>query len=574
MLIAVTSFIGSAPRVNPKRLPPAAAQLAVNVDFTDGALGAIRQTKLAHTFVSPVSSIYKDGATWLGFSGYVNVVRGPVAQDRLYYTDDGGVPKMRVAGVVYNLALPAPVSAPTTSNLSAPGSSPENVLYAYTWVTQFGEESQPSPLSTALPYTAGVVQRIDGFAATPAGRGITHRRIYRSQTSITGATELFFVTEIPVGTTSYDYNAATTPLGEAITTKDFDPPPATLSGLTQLPNGMMAAFSGRELYFCEPYQPHAWPEKYVQAVNSPIIGLAAFGSSVAVLTTEAPFVFQGLAPDQMVSEVVEAGMPCLAGRGIVDTGFAALYPSTDGIILIGEGRRENITDAIFSRDQWSLLNPSSIIAGRFKGQYVFIHNSTSFDVYDMGTPSGWGGLLEDTFQTDGPALVNPEIYTEFDFGGPFSSFGAQTISWIDAYGTSQTGLITSTSYVPIAMFSEPSTEKLFLLDADGLRVFEWMAAEEARLVALWRSKRFSSTTAFSPGAFYVQTEARPDITDTFKARVYGDGVQLAEITVPNAIHRLPAADLYTDWEIEIETTIPVLAAYIAESPDEIMMALQ
>lgn len=573
MLVAITNFIGMAPRLDPRRLAPVAAQLAVNVDFTDGTLGPTREAKLVHTFPGAVSSIYKDGPAWLGFAGIASVVRGPVAQDRLYYTGDG-VPKMRVSGTVYNLALPAPVSAPAVTNLSAPGVNPEEVLYVYTWVTSFGEESPPSPLSAPLDYTVGVIQRVDGFAATPVGRGITHRRIYRSQTTISGATELFFVTEIPVATTSYDYDAAVTPLGEAILTKDFDPPPAALSGLTQLPNGMMAAFVGKELYFSEPYQPHAWPEKYVLVVNSDIVGLAAFGSSVAVLTREAPYVVQGITPDQMAMEVVEGGMPCLSGLGIVDVGYSAIYPSSEGLILIGEGRRENITADIFSRDQWAQMNPASIIAARFKDQYVFIHNSSTFDIYDMDGVAGWGGALEVTLECDGPVLGNPDDYTIFDFGGPLSSFGAQTMSWVDAFNSSNVGLISSTQVAPIFLFSDQATNNLYMLGSDGVSVYEWMVVGEDLVPAIWRSKVFNSNSPQAPGAFYIQAARLPGFGDTFRASIYADGLLIRQVTTPNAIHRLPAEKLFKEWEIEIETTVPVLAAYIARTPDEIMVALQ
>lgn len=573
MLIAITSFIGAAPRINPQKLPPDAAQVAMNVDFTDGTLGPIREPKLVHVFETPVFSIFKDDTEWLGFTDYVNVVRGPVAQNRLYYTGDGA-PKMRVGGSVYPLAIPAPISAPTVTALTSPTGPTEDVLYCYTWVTSFGEESQPSPLSAVLPFASGVIHRVSGFAATPAGRSITHRRIYRSQTSITGATELFFVAEIAVAATQYDYNSATTPLGEAILTKDYDPPPAGLSGLTQLPNGMMAAFEGRDLYFCEPFIPHAWPEKYVITVNAPIVGLAAFGSSLAVLTTEAPYVVQGLAPDQMVSEVVETALPCLSGRGIVDTGYSAIYPSTEGLVLIGEGRRELITETIFSREQWFSLNPGSIAAGLFKDQYVFIHNSSAFDTYDMGDPAGWGAALEDELIGGGPVLVSPETYTTFDFGSPFSTFGEQTISWIDAFGSTRVGLISSALAVPVDLFSDPATKNLYFLAGDYTSVYEWMPANQTPVPALWRSKMFSSNTPVAPGAFYVKTSRSVDAGDTFRATIYADGVLLRQVTRANAIERLPAAKLSETFEVEIETTVPVIAAYIAETPDEIRVALQ
>lgn len=573
MLIALNSFQGMAPRINPRKLSAAVAQIAVNVDLDDGTLNAIRSPQPVHTFPAPVLSFFKDNATWLGFPTVVSVARGPVAQDRLYYTGDGA-PKMRVAGTVYNLALPAPVSAPTVTNLSAPGSNPEAVLFAYTWVTSFGEESQPSPLSAEINYTAGVIQRVSGFAVAPSGRGITHIRIYRSQTSLSGATELFFAAEVPVATVQHDYDAVATPLGEAITTKDFDPPPAGLSGLIAMPNGMMAAFVDRELYFCEPYQPHAWPEKYTLVVNSPILGLAAFGSSIAILTAGAPYVAQGIAPDQMAMEVVESGLPCMSGRSIVDMGYSAVYASSDGLMLVGEGSRRNMTEAIFSREQWKALNPSSIFAARFKNQYVFIHNSSEFDTYDGGDPDGWGVLLEDDLDGDGPALSgDPATYTTFDFGGPFSSFGEQTISWIDTLSGEQIGLISSTQQAPIFLFSDPTTNNLYILDSDGVTVKEWLSEEGPPVTALWRSKRFASNVPVAPGALYVETAENIEPGSIFKVRVYGDGILKREITEPNTIQRLPADTLHTVWEMEIETTVPVTAAYLANSPDEILVAI-
>jgi hypothetical protein len=571
MLISINRFQGAAPRIDPRKLAPEVAQIAVNIDYEDGTLSPLRPPETVHTFGSPVLSFFKDGVNWLGFSSVVSIARGPVAQDRLYYTGSGA-PKMRISGVDYNLALPAPAAAPTITNLSAPSAGAEEVLYAYTFVTSFGEESPPSPFSALIDYSPGVVQRVTGFSAAPVGRGVTAMRIYRSQTSFTGATDLFFAAEVPIATALYDYDAVATPLAEAITCRDYDPPPDALAGLITMPNGMMAAYVGRELYFSEPYKPHAWPEKYVLIVNSPIVGLAAFGSSLAVLTEGSPYIVQGITPDQMAMELVETGQPCLSNRSIVDVGYSAIYASSDGLMLIGEGQRTNLTEMIFSREQWLALNPSSIFAGRFKGQYIFIHNSIAFDLYDCGLPAGWGGALEDTLDGGDPLLTGGP-YDIFDFGEPFSSFGEQTVSWVDALQREQPGLVSSTVAAPLFMFSDPADNNLYILDGDGVSVQRWLPDGTTPVPALWRSKVFTSNVPMAPGALYIQTTRAKDVGDTFMARVYAGGTLLHEIDTPNAIKRLPAGRQNLSWEIEIETTIPVQAAYMANTPDEILVAL-
>lgn len=575
MLIGIVQFSGRFPRIDPRQLVPSAAQLALNCRYDSGALAPIRNPRLVHTFDDPVLTVFRDGVTWLGFDKVVSIARGPVAQDRLYYTGDGA-PKMRVSGSTYALALPAPVSAPTVTNASAPGPDTEDVLWAYTWVTSFGEESQPSPLFGPIQLDQAITQDVTGFATTPASRGITHRRLYRSQTSASGATQLYFVTEIPVATTTFTYDPATMPLAEPIPSINFDPPPAGLRGLVSMPNGMMAAFDGKELFFCEPYQPHAWPEKYALAVDADIVALASFGSSLAVLTRNAPYVAQGITPDTVALERIEGGAPCVSARGVVDLGYSAAYPSPDGIILVGDGQRQNITTTLFNRDQWGDVNPSSIIAARFDDRLMLVHNATNLDLYDAGAPAGWPEPpgTDAEFETSGPALAgDPLSYITYDFGAPNSSFGDQVMSWICPSRVDD-GFTTTNIAVPSLLYSEETTGSLYFVGADGVSLYEWESPAQGGAVTLWRSKVFSTNAPTNAGAIYVKTDRDSGEGDTFKARLYAGGDLIREITRANRIERLPAARLNTRFEIEIESSVAVLAAYVAETPDDILVAIQ
>lgn len=572
--IVLRGFTGEVPKLHKRVLPQNAAQLSMNASFRDGTLSPIQKPKQIATVPAGTLTIFNDGETWHSWPVDVDVVRAPVASDRLYFTG-AGTPKMRVSAVDYDLALPAPAAAPTVANASTvteATASAEAVYWAYTWVTQFGEESPPSPLSAMSWTVATVNQTISAFSSTPAARGITHRRLYRSQTSATGATELMFAAEIPIATTSYSFNIVSTPLGEAIPSKDFDTPPATMLGITAMPNGMMAAFDGKELLFCEPYIPHAWPVKYALTVDSDIVGLVSFGSNLAVLTKGAPYVVQGLHPSSMSMERLESGAPCLSARGIVDLGYAAVYPSVDGLMMITGSQTENITASLFAREQWQAMSPETMMAARFDGAYVFSRRVTEYDLFDGGNAAGWSGAEDVIFDAGGAVLTDPPSYIEMDLGGAYSAFGDTRFAIIDT-ATNPPSFTDTNIIHPEGLFFDPATTELFIVDATGA-ISGWMSSGSEVGTSLWKSKLFSSASAQAFGAAFVRTSRPIADGDSFAVRVYGDGLLMREITSANEIQRLPSSRMPLEFEIEIESSVPIVAVAIAHTPSQVLEAMQ
>jgi hypothetical protein len=566
-MIALSGFTGEIPILNSRTLPPNAAQIARNSRFRAGILEPIPRAAEIHDFGAPVVTAFKDGVTWLGWESAVDVARGPIAQDRLYYTGDG-VPKMRVGGDVYPLALPAPTVAPDVVNSAAPSTIAEAVFWAYTWVTEFDEESPPSPLSDEILVSSGITQTVDGFGTPPAGRGVDRIRLYRTQTSATGATDLFFAGEIAVATTSFAFDAAATPLQEAITTRDYDPPPASLSGLISLPNGMMAAFDGKEVYFSEPYRPHAWPEKYVLAVDFQIVALVGFASSVAILTSGTPYVAQGFTPETMTMEKMEVFMPCLSRRAVVDIGTAAFYPSVDGLAMISGGGVEIVTRSLFSREQWAFMSPETMVAQRHEGKYLFTRRVSAFGLFDCGGVTGWPELdLDVTLETPPPGAPDLADYPVFDLGDPFSAFGDSRLGVLDLT-QGNTSFSDSDEVSAVYMGVDPVTSSAFLLDQDGV-VYEWERPFSPRSTLFWRSRRFTSSTPRSYGAVFVRSDAPLADGDAVKVRIYGDGQMIREITQANRVARLPGNRQFTEWEVEIEANIGVVSVLVGYTPEDV-----
>lgn len=463
MIIRLAGFMGESPRTIPRLLPDAMAQQAYNTKLENGALKPIHRARLDKRLDAKAQTIYLHQGKWIAWDQVVDVVRGPVAEDRLYFTGDG-VPKIMIDGETMNLAIPAPTGKPVAIVSGTPSEDlSSTILYAYTWVTSLGEESEPSPLSDGVEWSPGLPVTVRGFSQPPDGRRVTQMRIYRSQTSSTGATELYFIAERPAGVGDFIDDGLD--LVEPLGTTDFNPPPDDLQGITTLPNGILAAFSGKRLYFSEPYYPHAWPEKYVLTTDYEIVGLGAFGSSVAIMTTGTPYIASGTAPENMVMEKLELNLPCINARGIVDLGYSVAYPSHLGLVSISSNGANVVTNSVLTRDQWLQMNPYSFVAGQFAGRWM-------------------------------------ASYAYTDEGGE----GKRGIIIIDLSGD-QAFLIRNSDYAD-SMFYDIGSGSLYLLKS-GTEIYEWDAISEPFGEQLWRSKRFVIPTETNFGALLIEGD---DIT--------------------------------------------------------------
>lgn len=576
MAIRISSFAGEIPRLIPRLLGVNYAQIAQNTKLENGNLLPIRRGRFVSRLESAAKTIYKNGDEWLSWPGLVKVVPAPIAEDRLYITGDGA-PKVLADGITTPLALPRPTSTPTAATSSAPGETFFTVLYAYTWVTDLDEESEPSNLSNELIVDTSATVTLSGFSAAPAGRRVNRMRIYRSQTSALGSTELYFIHERPVSSAAFTDVIEDNPINELLPSADYNPPPADLQGLIALPNGMMAAFVGKRLYFSEPWRPHAWPEKYILTVDFEIVGLGCFGSSVAVMTKGHPYVAQGLTPDSMTLERLRVNLPCVSAQGIVDLGYAVAYPSPEGLVTISLNGTSVPSKQVMTMDQWRMMQPESFVAGQFSGRYM-----ASYSYYDAASDTEKRGMMLMDLSGEQPFLLRASDDAD-------------------------------------AMYFEIGTGILYLLRNDT-DIYEWDALAEDYGEYLWRSKKFvlsgysmftcmlvegdPSLTAQQLKEISEKNAAKrlrnrqmidagmtggtigeeaiglvaiggslldpvDNIDITFSVTLYGDGEPIWTGYDLNKVMRLPGKKRYTTWEIEFRSNQSITGVVLAYSPTEI-----
>lgn len=552
MLLAIKSFSGIAPRLNAKRLPDTNAQVALNCDLRSAVLAALNGTSPVTGLSKPgtIRTIYRFGQNgndeslyWFHWTDDVDVVKGQIATDveeRTYFAGDStfGHPRVTKASIAiaggggtnyplasYRLGVPPPASAPTLVSVTGTGAgTAETRQYVYTYVTGDGEEGQPSLPLEVSPVLDGQTVSLSGLVTGPAGYNIVSKRIYRVVTSVSGSFDFAFVAQITDATTTYADSKTALQLGEAIPSLDWEMPPATLRGLVNMPNGIMAGFDGNDVMFSEAYRPFAWPSKYRKPVDYPVVGLGTVAEYVVACTKGVPYLMWGSSPDSIVDKRLPLAEACVAKRSIVSLQSGVIYASPNGLVLVSPSGASLVTEAIIDKKYWTSLNPSSIEAYQYDGRYIGFYNN--------GTPGA--------FQFD------PE-----DANQPFSLV---------------------TGITALAGFNDLVRDALYLNVGGAIR--KWDAATP--LTYTWRSKVFETPHAVNFGFAMVEADAYPVQFSVYSSDedpasgTYRQRILRRTVSVPNdKAFRLPSGFLSSQWEVELQGTNTVTAVYLAQSSDEL-----
>lgn len=252
--------------------------------------------------------------------------------------------------------------------------------YVYTFVNDLGEESAPSFASATILRPDGVAITVttpgDVPTGTDADYGITSKRIYRAASGSTG-TAFLFVAEIPLAQTEYVDTVPDTELGDPLESTDWDLPPSDLRGILALPNGVMAGFSRNQLCLSAQNRPHAWPVRNRYTTDTDIVGIGSIDTTVLVGTENFPYAALGNDPSAYSMTKFEVPQACVSKRSIASlTGIGVVFASPDGLLAVsGAGQIRNLTENIFTREQWQELRPETIIGVAHDDVYHFFYDT-------------------------------------------------------------------------------------------------------------------------------------------------------------------------------------------------------
>jgi hypothetical protein len=531
MRVNLAGFRGENRALHPLNLPDGVGVLSTNQNPVRGDLRPLKSPLAVATVPAGRQTIYRMGRDvasdtqyWLSWTGVVDAVRGSIADDtteRTYYSGDG-FPKwtdntMALASAPYptawrQLGIPAPATACTLAASGGVATTTETRYYVYTFVSDKGEEGAPSAVSLALTCKTDDTVAISALAAAPAGNfGINRKRIYRTQSGSDGSAEFFFLREIAstLTTTTDDKRA----LGEVLPSVTWLTPPADLTGLTGLWNGMMAGITGNAVRFCEAYKPYAWPLAYeVMPPDAKPVALGKFGQNLLVLTTGKPVLVTGGSPDAMADQTLEIAEACVSARSVVSFGHGVAWACPDGLAYYGAGGAKMLTNGLMTRDDWQAIKPDTLVAGSYEGAYLGFYTVS-------GVTKGF--------------LIDP--------------LSPSGLYFTDIPGS--------------AVFFDELQDQLYVLD--GASVKKWDAG--SALTATFRSKLFRLPKAANFACFEIVADSYP-----VQLSVYADGVlkHSQSVTATNS-RRLPSGFLAEKWQVELATTGALQGFQMAQSPKEL-----
>ena len=345
----------------------------------------------------------------------------------------------------FPIAVANPKYAPTLVNGGGGSGDTRETAYAWTNVTTWGEESAPSPISalettqngdsvtvsgmtnvwqagtsyttedTVIPSTPNGFMYKCVQAGTSAGSeptfgttvdedtndntviwrcyedNLSVKRIYRIIASDETAVFLF-VAEIATALTSYVDSLLDVQLGEQLPTgygtiPIWTPPPDTLTNIVTMPNGIMAASVGKDVYFSVAFQPHAWPTDYVISLEFTVVALGVMENNLVVATEGNPYIITGTTPATMTPVKMPDELPCVSKRSLYEFWRGVLYATNDGLVLVSEGRADVISKQHYTKEEWQNLAPDTMTGVYQDGRYFGFYNQGAFEggaiVFDL-----------------------------------------------------------------------------------------------------------------------------------------------------------------------------------------------
>ena len=464
----------------------------------------------------------------------------------------------------------------------------ETRAYVYTWVTAYGEEGPPSPPALLDAYdNATWVVGMQPPLAQDLGtlRNIVQTNIYRTMASVQGGTVFFLVGTLGATATTFVDNVtddvAATNLILPSTT--WFGPPTTLAGLVSMPNGMMAGFRGNEVWFCEPFRPHAWPAGYVMTTDYPIVGLGVVGTSLVACTETTPNVFIGVSPSVMSQVRVPLPEPCTSRGGILSTDSGVYYPSVNGLIKVaGGGFANNLTQAWITREKWDQYTPQKFLRATKNVSTYFAFGTTGVT---NGQPDA--SLAQEGFTIELSEIADQQSFTLWpQVGGHRIGFG--TLG--SPNGTNIDNVL-----------CDPWSGVTLLVAGGNVLYYDFTDPAPAITKYLWRSKKFQGPFRENYAAYRVwfdippggpQTPPATRTTVPFTAhppkvaalaykpgmfgvvRIIADGFYVTEreLRVSTELMRIASEQKYTTWQIEIEGVVSVSNVKFATTVKELAAA--
>lgn len=557
--VKIQAFGGMIPARDDRLLPDNNASDAANIWTYTGALESIRVPRDIHTLSNTAARyvfrvpkgaadvLHIEDSYWLEFEDITTtVVKSPVRgseEPAYYWANTTEVPGYttfeRIAAGNPNLVLgiPAPAVAPGVVPAGGVSATTETRAYVYTWVSAYGEEGPPSPATvvTGKVDDTWAITLTAPSGANTTGRVLEDVRIYRTITSAQGVAVYYLVTDQVIADLTYDDTlAASTIIGQgSLQSTTWTAPPEDLEGMVAMANGMLVGWRLNEVWFSEPYRPHAWPAEYVQLVDYDIIGAGAFDQSIIVGTKAYPFFATGSSPLTVSLRRIAAAEPCVSRGSIVSTPGGVYYASPNGLIFAVPGAAQNITRAMIPKDRWAeLTNLPQLRAALINEAYY-----------------AFSGVIEGVFQTD---AFQDDAFQMQDFTGTrdgvFLDMRDERVGLTKLEHDTPTYNVLQDTWTGELMLIRDGKVKLVDVTHDVMGDYRWAS----KIFTMPKPENLSAVK-------FIWEAPLGGVTPAGTLKTYADGVLVQTKNMPpnKQVFRLPSGFKATTYQFVVEANFRI-----------------
>lgn len=408
MLLLISGFRGTAPKLDPEQLADGLSVTAENVDLSETLQGWCEPLSLG-SFV-PASSRYLfhyEDTYWFSWSTETTALKAPLLNDpfgTVVFTDNQypKVTRLDIAtggavfpNVSYRLGLPVPdvITTLVEANEVYTGSDPDDPDYdgndlddfttswKVTFVDDWGRESASSLASENVDireYDGQMVLKVTlTLPPIPAGYPVlgdnAKYRIYRLNTSSTGDGVYQFLADVPITEGTYVDRTVSSDLQEALTTEDWLGPPD--DNVTYFPNGplrhicvvseaFLCGHNSKMVCFSEPRVSHAWPTDYYMVFSETCVRTVNYGPDVVLLTDDHPYIISGVHPASASRMRLGQPAPCVNPEAAIEVAGSVFFAGKRGLYVIEGTSVQLVSDTFFTAKQWRNLKPEQMMFGR------------------------------------------------------------------------------------------------------------------------------------------------------------------------------------------------------------------
>jgi hypothetical protein len=355
------------------------------------------------------------------------------------------------------------------------------------------------------------------------------------------------VTELSNTVTAYNDTALDSAISgnNQLQSTNWTAPPSDLKGMTSMSNGMVIGFRDNEIWYCEPYRPHAWPALYTLSVDFEIVGIGVIGQTAIICTQAATYAATGITPANVTLSKISTRDACLSRGSIVSTPDGVFYATSRGLALAAAGQVVNATEKLFTKDDWlNTFKVPTLRSARLGSTY-----------YTFGSVTD-GVFQSDTFQTTAFEVTN---YTGAYAGGAIDPTDGR-VAFMPLSSTDPT----------MNLYNDPWTNEVLVL-RDGKVYWVDVAGTAPRQEYTWKSKEFQPSTRKNLEAMKVYFENPEGLTSFGTIKIYADGRLAATkpLLVSGQHIRLPSGFKADFWQIEITSRVSISSVQMATSMKEL-----